>query len=122
MTAPNTHFEQIPVETVKKIAQELPAATEIDDVTDKKKDEIMLEPRRWREMAQKVQLENDPQKMMKLVEDLIAAFDEEELRKSAKARSTDARNLGPSPVSNSSHDPSSARVQLGSENAPDSLK
>ena len=104
MKALNTHFEQIPVETVKKIAEELPIAIEIDDVTTDTKDEITLEPKRWREVARKVQAENDPQKMMKLVEDLIAAFDEEELRKPAKSSSNDARNSAPAPVSNL-HDP-----------------
>jgi hypothetical protein len=121
MTAPNTHFEQIPVETVKKIAQELPAGAEIDDVASDAKDEITLEPKRWREVAQKVQAENDPQKMMKLVEDLIAAFDEEELRKSAQTSSADVRNLGPAPGSKL-HEPSSTVSQLGSQTAPDSLK
>jgi hypothetical protein len=121
MKASNTHFEQIPVETVKKIAQELPAVAEIDDVTTETKDEVTLEPKRWREVAQKVQLESDPQKMMKLVEDLIAAFDEEEFCKSRKTSSTDARNLGPAAVPNF-HDPSSTHLQMNSEKAADALK
>ncbi len=99
MKASHTHFEQIPVETVKKIAQELPAVAEIDDVRTETKDEVAIEPKRWREVAQRVQVENDPQKMMKLVEDLIAAFDEEEFRKSGKTSATETRDTGPSPIS-----------------------
>ena len=84
MKASKTYFEQIPVETVKKIAKELPNTVEIDDVTTETQDEVKPQQERWREMAEKVQGENDPQKMTKLVEELIAAFDEESLRKSGK--------------------------------------
>jgi DNA-directed RNA polymerase subunit F len=84
MKASNTHFEQIPVETVKKIAEELPHAIEIDDVTTETQVEVAPQQKRWREMAQKVQVENDPQRIVKLVEELIAAFDEEEGRQSGK--------------------------------------
>jgi hypothetical protein len=80
------HFEQIPVETVKRIAHELPDPVEVDDVTSEIKTEVAIEvadpQKRWREMAEMVQVENDPQRMIQLVEDLITAFDEEEPRKS----------------------------------------
>jgi DNA-directed RNA polymerase subunit F len=84
MTASKTHFEQIPVGTVKKIAKDLLSTIEIDDVTAEKQDEVRPQQERWREMAQKVQVEKDPQRMTKLVEELIATFDEENLRKSGK--------------------------------------
>jgi hypothetical protein len=123
MKAPATHFEQIPVETVKKIAHELPAVAEIDDVTTETKDEITPQPKRWREMAEKVQVEHDPQKMMKLVEELIIALDEEELRKSGKPSSVNARTSAPIPnLHDPSFDLSSAHGQFDSEKTPDSRK
>ena len=82
MKASNTHFEQIPVGMVKKIATELPNVLEINDVTSETQHEVRPQQERWREMAQKVQVEKDPQRMTKLVEELIATFDEENLRKS----------------------------------------
>ena len=84
MKASNTHFEQIPVGMVKKIATELPNVLEIDDLTSETQDRVAPPQERWREMAQKVRVEYDPQRMTKLVEELIAAFDEESLRKSGK--------------------------------------
>ena len=89
MTTLNTHFEQVPVETVKRIAQELPTNDDIEnDVTAETRVEVNPRPKRWREMAQKVQVENDPRKMMKLVEDLITAFDEEECIRFGKTTRT----------------------------------
>jgi hypothetical protein len=41
----------------------------------------------WRELAQLIQKETDPQKMVELVQLLIARFDEETARKSLQARS-----------------------------------
>jgi hypothetical protein len=37
-------------------------------------------PEDWRELAQRVQVESDPKKMFKLVEQLIAKIDEERLQ------------------------------------------
>jgi hypothetical protein len=89
MRVSKTHFEQIPVETVKKIAKELPRndAIENDDLTTETQDQITPHPERWREIAQKVQVEKDPQRMVELVADLITAFDEEGLLKSGKTPS-----------------------------------
>ena len=39
-------------------------------------------PEDWRQLAQRIQEENDPEKMVDLVRELIAKFDEEKLRKS----------------------------------------
>jgi hypothetical protein len=36
----------------------------------------------WRELARRIQKENDSEKMMELVHELLAKFDEEKLRKS----------------------------------------
>jgi hypothetical protein len=38
----------------------------------------------WRELAQRIQDENDPEKMMELVHELLAKLDEEKLRRSAR--------------------------------------
>jgi hypothetical protein len=84
MKASNTHFEQIPVEKVRKIAKEFANNNAIanDEVTTETPDAVAPQQKRLREMAQKVQVEKDPQKMIKLVEQLISAFDEEQrLRK-----------------------------------------
>jgi hypothetical protein len=118
MKSSDTCFEQIPVETVKKVAQELPDAVEIGDATaeTQDQDEVIPQQNRWRELALKVQVENDPQKMTKLVEELIAAFDEEEGRKSSKAFSVGSSKLGPA-TDSGPHDPSTLG-QLGSREAP----
>lgn len=83
-----THFEQIPVETVKKIAQELPAEElrEADAIGDgavnvETPDKAASPRERWHEVAQKVQQEEDPQKMIGLVQQLIATFDAEQAHK-----------------------------------------
>jgi hypothetical protein len=39
-------------------------------------------PEDWHELARRIQVENDPEKMIELVRELIAKFDEEKLRKS----------------------------------------
>ncbi|MBI3476552.1 MAG: hypothetical protein HY010_12535 [Acidobacteria bacterium] len=87
MSEPKTHFEQIPVEVVKKIAAILPAKElPNDDATGDDTAEIETEGKvtaadeRWREVAQKVQHEADPQKMIGLVQELIATFDNENKR------------------------------------------
>jgi sensor domain CHASE-containing protein len=64
----NTYFEQIPVETVKRIVEQLPEngiSTQQD----------------WRELAERVQQETDPNRMIDLVQQLITKLDEEKLRK-----------------------------------------
>ena len=44
-------------------------------------------PEDWRELAQRVQVESDPKKMFKLVEQLIAKIDEERLPKPFRPKS-----------------------------------
>ena len=84
MGKPKIHFEQISVETVKKVATRLPAVefTEGDTAGD---DNVSIETEdkdtpadeRWRKVAQKVQHEEDPKKMIGLVQELITTFDRE---------------------------------------------
>ena len=83
MHEPKTHFEQIPVEIVKKIARELPADDVIGDKAGslQRQDEGASPVERWREVAQKVQQEQDPQKMIAMVQEVIATFDKDALHK-----------------------------------------
>ena len=75
MRASKTHFEQIPVATVKKIAKELPKSC----VRSRTRSPLLR--RDWRELAKQVQQEQDPKRMTELVTQLLAEFDEENLRK-----------------------------------------
>jgi len=83
MEASKTRSEQIPVETVKKIAKEFPennsARNDSEDI--EARDRVTSPQERWREVAQKVQHEQNPERMIALVQQLIATFDEEQLRK-----------------------------------------
>jgi hypothetical protein len=76
MRASKTHFEQIPVETVKKIAKELPETSGVQAI-----DEITPSQEHWRELAKQVQEEQDPQRLSELVTQLLVAFDEKKPRK-----------------------------------------
>ena len=76
MRASKTHFEQIPVETVKKIAKELPETSGVQTL-----DEVMPPQENWRELAKQVQEEQDPKRITQLVTQLLAEFDLRDLRK-----------------------------------------
>jgi hypothetical protein len=71
MRASKTHFEQIPVETVRKIAKELPESRAVQPL-----DEITPPQEHWQELAKQVQTEQDPNRLTELVTQLLAAFDE----------------------------------------------
>jgi hypothetical protein len=53
-------------------------------------------PEDWRELARKIQQETDPNRMIELVQELIAKFDEERLRKGLPA-AREIRNRSGSP-------------------------
>jgi hypothetical protein len=79
MPKPKTYFEQVPVEMVKKIAQALPENSVMENQIAPVETQDGTSPQdRWRDVAQKVQREQDPKRMIQLVEQLIATFDEEE--------------------------------------------
>jgi hypothetical protein len=80
MRASKTHFEQIPVETVKRIATELPETSVVQA-----QDEITAPQERWREVAKQVQQETDPKKMTELVQQLLAEFDKRDLSKGSRS-------------------------------------
>jgi hypothetical protein len=90
MRTPKTHFEQIPVETVKKIATVFPKnnAIESDTVGSETQHGVTATQEDWRQLAHRVQREQDPNRMIGLVEKLIATFDEEQARKSRSPRDT----------------------------------
>jgi hypothetical protein len=83
MAASKTFFEQIPIETVKRIAREFPEENAVwsDGGSTEMLDEVRSPRERWREVAQKVQQERDPKRMIELVEHLMAALDQEQLCK-----------------------------------------
>jgi hypothetical protein len=83
MQQSKTHFEQIAVETVKKIATEIPEnnAIEKDCISFKTHNKGTFSQKDWRQLAQRAQEEQDPQKMVELVQQLIAALEEEKLLK-----------------------------------------
>jgi hypothetical protein len=76
MRAAKTHFEQIPVETVKRIANEL-HETGVVPV----QDEITPAQEQWRKLARQIQQERDSTKMTKLVHQLLTELDERVLCK-----------------------------------------
>ena len=87
MRAQKLYFERIPVSSVKEIVDRLPQG---------KKENGKSNGNDWRELAQRVQLEGDSDKMIKLVEQLIQKFDEEKLAKSRasyRAKDRDASQL-----------------------------
>jgi hypothetical protein len=84
MRAAKTHFEQIPVDTVMKIATRLPDNDLAEDsiVNIETRDEVSSPPQEgWRAVAQQIQQERDPKTVSVLVQKLIAELDEVELRR-----------------------------------------
>jgi hypothetical protein len=83
MAASKTFFEQIPIERVKRIAKEFPEEKAVgsDAGNTEMLDEVRSQRGGWRELAQKVQHEPDPNRVSELVEQLIATLDQEQLRK-----------------------------------------
>jgi hypothetical protein len=74
MPTSKTHFEQIPVEVVKKIAIEFPQQ-------DPRQADCGKE---WRDLAAQVQTEIDPEKLTDLVRQLIESLDQENRRTSKR--------------------------------------
>ena len=79
MQKSKTYFEQIPVEVVKKIAQEIPVknAIENESVSAVTRDWVTPGEEQWRELAKRVQREQDPNTMIGLVQQLIETLDKE---------------------------------------------
>ena len=88
MLKSKTHFEQVPVEMVKKIAKALSekALPESDAIKNDSGDietqpEVRAAQEDWRQLALRVQQEPDPSRMIGLVEQLIVTFDKEKAQK-----------------------------------------
>ena len=95
METRKTHFEQIPVATVKKIAHEFP----VSEIADRMPDVDVSTFEDWREVALRIQGETDSEKVLELAQELIEKYDEE---KTQRCRSV--RNAGLSPPTNSGSD------------------
>jgi hypothetical protein len=82
MRTSKTHFAQISVEAVKKIATERPEsdAFENDSVSSETQDEVTSSQTGWRQLAQRVLQEPDPKRMLELAEQLVSVLDDEKLR------------------------------------------
>jgi RNA polymerase-binding transcription factor DksA len=72
MERPITNFEQIPVATVKKIAQEFSATSETGEPTQNGDISTVDD---WQDVAQQVQNETDSNKLIELVQELIEKLD-----------------------------------------------
>jgi hypothetical protein len=81
MAPSNTFFEQIPIETVKRIATEFPEKKPIgsDGHNIEVPNEATSPGETWRQIAQKVVDEPDPGRVVELAVQLIARLDEERL-------------------------------------------
>ena len=98
MEASKAQSEQIPVETVKKIAKQFPEnnSARNDSENIEARDRGTSPQERWREVAQKIQHEQDPARMIELVQQLIAKFDEQQALKPSPPK-PDAQNRPRSP-------------------------
>ena len=76
-------LEQLRVDIAKKNAKQFPCDDAnakdvvIDPLSPETKSEVACRKEGWRELAQRVELEQDPQKMIALVQQLIRTFDDE---------------------------------------------
>ena len=88
MAASNTFFEQIPVETVDRIAEGFPEENAIVGDGEKKEtaEEVRSHHESWREVAQEIQHERDSTRMSELVDQLITMLDREQLCKSPQPK------------------------------------
>jgi hypothetical protein len=78
MDVPTTHFAQIPVAKVKEIAKPLlgdDSEQSMDAGVEKRSSKL-----EWRELAQKIEHEKDPAKLVHLVQKMICLFDAEKMQ------------------------------------------
>jgi hypothetical protein len=83
MAMSNTFFEQIPIETVKRITKEFPEENANGGNGEKTEmpDELRSPRERWHEVAQKTQHKRDPKKVTEPIEQLIALLDQGKVSK-----------------------------------------
>ena len=94
MKTEKTHFEQIPVATVKKIAHEFP----VSEIADRMPDVDVSTSENWREVALRIQGETDSEKVLDLAQELIEKYDE---GKTQKCRSVGHARVSPTTNSGS---------------------
>jgi hypothetical protein len=82
MQPSRTRFAQVPVEMVRKVATDIAWCSGSDAAEPEVAVKEQPAPARegWREVAQQIQEEKDPTKMVGLVEKLITTFDREHSR------------------------------------------
>lgn len=119
-----TYFEQIPVAVVKKLVKELSSETNVghDGVSridtpkvttasplhcqkkdsSMKTEEMTPDPKDLRELARRIQEEMDPNKMIELVKQLIAGFDEQQSLRKVQFRGHGTDNQPPARTPGSS--------------------
>lgn len=83
MPESKTFFEQIPIETAKRIATEFPEENLIESEggDTEMPGQVRFPQESWREVAQQVLDEQDPKRMVELAEQLIAKLDLEKTLK-----------------------------------------
>lgn len=83
MSKSKMNFEQVPVEVIKQIAKEFSESSSAENnrASAQTLDASASSSEDWRVVAQQVQQEQDPGKMVELVQQLITTFDEEQARK-----------------------------------------
>ena len=94
MPVENTYFEQIAVETVKKITRDIPQTNAIEnshEMVIEREDRIDARDQ-WRALAHRIQGESDANKMIALVQQLIVTFDREQ-RGASLGLTTNCRSL-----------------------------
>ena len=94
MKTRKTHFEQIPVATVKNIAHEFP----VSEIADRMPDVDVSTFEDWREVALRLQGETDSEKVVELAQELIEKYDE---GKTQKCRSVGHARVSPTTNSGS---------------------
>ncbi len=97
METRKTHFEQIPVSTAKKIAEEFSG----NKTADRAPEAGVSPSEDWREIAKRVQAETDSGKMIELVQKLIEKYDETTTQKQANRF---AQSPATSPLKPTGHD------------------
>lgn len=84
MLKPQTNFEQIPVEVVKRIADPLIVNEETENPVSENASiqaPSSAPKEEWRGLAEQIQGETDSDKMLDLVQQLIAKYDESKMKR-----------------------------------------
>jgi hypothetical protein len=77
MALSKTYFEQIPVEIVKKVAKDFTESARVgNDANPQVPNGVEPSTEPWRALAEQVQSELDPEKVIDLVKELISKIDE----------------------------------------------